>query len=129
MALRYNQFKYIKNVMKQFDKNNSYKMYLPLLTFYESDIYKLTDLYTKSLLFYQNPHLINAIDLKQKIVKIDITANIPQTDKIILDYEYLDQNTVLDDIMAHKPVYIDLKTNEYEQFGFIKNNSDIIFLG
>ena len=123
------QFKCIKNIISQFDKNNSYKFSLSIISFMDSDIYKLTDLYTKSVLFHQNPNLINCVDLQQKIVKINRTQNIPFTKNIILDHEYIDGQGIFDDIMSQKPFYIDLKTQEHEQFGFIQNKSDIIFLG
>ena len=128
MILLHKQFKIINNIINQFNKTNSYKFYIPIQRLIESDIYKLTDLYTKSILFHQKPNLFNSIDLKQQSVKIKPIANIPSTDSIIFDYKQNNKYSIYDDLIDHKPVYIDLKTNEYEQFAFIENKSDIIFL-
>jgi len=115
----------IKHFLHNFNLNNNLQVSIPKNIYYSTSFYSLTHLYTKSIILHKNPTFFYNTNLELFTNKVTVNKlqNIPIHDEhIYFNYKY---GNILNNIYNKKPVYIDVKNEQFETYGYITHLCNI----
>ena len=115
----------IKHFLHNFNLNNSLQVYIPKNIHQNNSFYSLTHLYTKSIILHKKPSFFynTNLELFTSQVIISKLQNIPiDGEYIYFNYKY---DNILNNIYKNKPIFIDIKNEQFENYGYITHLCNI----
>ena len=115
----------IKHFLHNFNLNNSLQVSIPRNIYKNNTFYSLTHLYTKSIILHKKPSFFynTNLELFTRQVIINKLQNIPiDGEYIYFNYKY---DNILNNIYKNKPIFIDIKNEQFENYGYITHLCNI----
>ena len=115
----------IKHFLHNFNLNNNLQVSIPKNIHQNNSFYNLTHLYTKSIILHKKPSFFynTNLELFTSQVIISKLQNIPiDGEYIYFNYKY---DNILNNIYKNKPIFIDIKNEQFENYGYITHLCNI----